>query len=334
MKNLVIADGLRLRGDVLQPAKHGIVASLAQRIKYVVTIVVERKAAMCEAEHSILVSALACQQAGTAGRARWGSAECGTEQNTFTRQLLNIRCRDCVTVRGNIAAGIVGMDVKNVGRLRCGRCRCADSAEEGGGACQHVAPRRGRFRKILLLHYARSFSQWHKIDDVDRFTRQFTIANMGQLFTKRWYPGLIACVTTFVQIPPKLQMLFLRRRVRHSVAIGFFLFMAGAALTLSGAQAPAPAKLDQVLGTVTAVKSGDKTFTVKEDKTGTEFTVSGENARRFLQVPPGEKDLKKAKAIDASQIKVGDRLLARGHKDPSADKLDAMIVIVMTAGAL
>jgi len=129
-------------------------------------------------------------------------------------------------------------------------------------------------------------------------------------------------------------MLFLRRRVRHSVAIGFFLFMAGAALTLSGAQAPAPAKLDQVLGTVTAVKSGDKTFTVKEDKTGTEFTVSGENARRFLQVPPGEKDLKKAKAIDASQIKVGDRLLARGHKDPSADKLDAMIVIVMTAGAL
>ena len=128
-------------------------------------------------------------------------------------------------------------------------------------------------------------------------------------------------------------MLFLRRRVRHSVAIGFFLSV-GAALSLGAAQAPAPAKLDQVLGTVTAVKSGDKTFTVKEDKTGTEFTVSGETARRFLQVPPGEKDLKKAKAIDASQIKVGDRLLARGHKDPSAPKLDAMIVIVMTAGAL
>jgi hypothetical protein len=137
-----------------------------------------------------------------------------------------------------------------------------------------------------------------------------------------------------VQIPPKIQMLFVRRRVRHSVAIGFFVLSVGAALTLSGAQAPAPAKLDQVLGTVTAVKSGDKSFTVKEDKTGTEFTVSGENTRRFLQVPPGEKDLKKAKAIDASQIKVGDRLLARGHKDPSASKLDAMIVIVMTAGEL
>jgi hypothetical protein len=92
--------------------------------------------------------------------------------------------------------------------------------------------------------------------------------------------------------------------------------------------------MDQVLGTVTATNSADKSFTVKEDKTGTEFTVAAENARRFLKVPPGEKDLKKAKAIDASQITVGDRLLARGHKDSSAAKLNALIVIVMTAGEL
>jgi hypothetical protein len=73
---------------------------------------------------------------------------------------------------------------------------------------------------------------------------------------------------------------------------------------------------------------------VKDDKTGTEFTVSTETTRRFLKVPPGEKDLKKAQTIDASQIATGDRLLARGRKDSSAPKLDAVIVIVMTAGEL
>jgi uncharacterized protein DUF5666 len=92
--------------------------------------------------------------------------------------------------------------------------------------------------------------------------------------------------------------------------------------------------LDQVLGTVTAVNAGEKSFTVKEDKTGTEFSVSAASARRFLRVPPGEKDLKKAQPIDATQIAVGDRLLARGHKNGSEPKLDASIVIVMTAGDL
>lgn len=99
-------------------------------------------------------------------------------------------------------------------------------------------------------------------------------------------------------------------------------------------QPAARQQLDQVLGTVTSVNVAGKTFTVKEDKTGTEFTVSTETTRRFLKVPPGEKDLKKAQVIDASQITAGDRLLARGRKDPSAPKLDALIVIVMTAGEL
>src|SRR3954447_13792739 len=92
--------------------------------------------------------------------------------------------------------------------------------------------------------------------------------------------------------------------------------------------------LDQVLGTVTASNPGEKTFTVKEDKTGTEFSVSASSARRFLRVPPGEKDLKKAQPIDASQIAVGDRLMARGHKNGSESKIDATIVIVKTAGDL
>ncbi len=98
---------------------------------------------------------------------------------------------------------------------------------------------------------------------------------------------------------------------------------------------PARAPMDRVLGTVTAVDAASQTFTIKEDKTGSEFVVSTAKGPHFYKVPPGETDLKKAQPTDASQIMVGDRLLARGHKDAAVPaKLEAAIVIVMTAGEL
>lgn len=120
---------------------------------------------------------------------------------------------------------------------------------------------------------------------------------------------------------------------RAAVALAALFLLVTYAAAQSTPQPPRPAA-DQVLGTVTAVNAADKTFTVKEDKTGTEYTVSAAEARRFLKVPPGEKDLKKAQPIDASQIAVGDRLLARGQKEAGAQKLNAAIVIVMSAGEL
>lgn len=100
------------------------------------------------------------------------------------------------------------------------------------------------------------------------------------------------------------------------------------------ASSTARVPLDQVLGTVTVVNAADNTFTVKEDKTGTEYLVSAASARRLLKVQPGEKDLKKAQPIEFSAIAKGDRVLARGHKGTSGSKLDAAIVVVMTAGEL
>ena len=106
-------------------------------------------------------------------------------------------------------------------------------------------------------------------------------------------------------------------------------------LALAQEASPSPrVPLDQVLGTVSAVNTADKSFTVKEDKTGTEYSVSAAAARRFLKVQPGEKDLKKAQPIDFSAISPGDRVLARGHKAASAPQLEAAIVVVMTAGEL
>jgi hypothetical protein len=107
-----------------------------------------------------------------------------------------------------------------------------------------------------------------------------------------------------------------------------------AVFPVQAAQQAAKPAADQVLGTVTAVNTAEKTFTVKEDKTGTEYTIEAEGARRFLKVPPGEKDLKKAQPIEASQIAAGDRLLARGQKEAGSSKLTAAIVIVMSAGEL
>ena len=100
------------------------------------------------------------------------------------------------------------------------------------------------------------------------------------------------------------------------------------------ANQPARAPLDQVIGTVTAASRGEHVFTVKEDKTGTEYSVSTARARRLLKVAPGEKDLKKAQAIDETHIVIGDRLMARGIKDASAPKIDAAMVIVITANEL
>jgi hypothetical protein len=124
--------------------------------------------------------------------------------------------------------------------------------------------------------------------------------------------------------------------VSLAISTGLLIAPVGAPSLLLAQPAPqaARAPLDQVLGTVTSVNAAEKTFTIKEDKTGTEYNVSAANARRFLKVPPGEKDLKKAQPITSDQIAIGDRLLARGHKDASAPKLDATIVLVMTAGDL
>ena len=121
--------------------------------------------------------------------------------------------------------------------------------------------------------------------------------------------------------------------VAFSVLMALSPFFATAKNAQDAAQ-PQHAALDQVLGTVTAVNTAEKTFSVKEDKTGTEFSVSAASARRFLKVPPGGEGFEKTQPIDASEIAVGDRLLARGHKEGTEPKLDASIVIVMTASDL
>ncbi len=93
--------------------------------------------------------------------------------------------------------------------------------------------------------------------------------------------------------------------------------------------------LEHVLGTVTAVDSNAHTVTVKEDKTGTSYTLLLAETKTLLKVEPGAKDLKNAVRITADDLQAGDRVDARGVKpDASSNTLAARSVVLMSGRAL
>lgn len=118
----------------------------------------------------------------------------------------------------------------------------------------------------------------------------------------------------------------------------FFLICFAASLVFpatSPAQSGAanPTKPDQhVLGTVTAVDSAAQKITVKDDKTGSEFSIALANTKTLLKVPPGAKDLKSATRITANDLATGDRVDIRGFKvEGSPNSIAAASVILMSA---
>jgi len=68
---------------------------------------------------------------------------------------------------------------------------------------------------------------------------------------------------------------------------------------------------------------------VKSDA-GSSYTVNLDEKTLFLRVPPGEKDLKKAAKITGDDVKVGDRVMARGAVAEEQKTVPAVSVIVMT----
>ena len=98
------------------------------------------------------------------------------------------------------------------------------------------------------------------------------------------------------------------------------------------AQPAAGRPADRLIGTVTAVDAGNKSITVKEDKTNDSYTVSLTETKTFLHVTPGEKDLKKATRIEFSALAAGDRVALRGKKgEGEAKTFEAASVLQMTA---
>lgn len=101
-----------------------------------------------------------------------------------------------------------------------------------------------------------------------------------------------------------------------------------AAALLAQNEAP-KAPQGRVIGAVTAKDPSGKQLTVKSDA-GPDYTVQLDSKTLFLRVPPGEKDLKKAEKINADDVKVGDRVMARGTVAEEQKTVPAVSVIVMT----
>ena len=97
------------------------IPGFAQRVKQVGGVVVEGEAAVREAEHAVGMGALSGEQGGAAGGAGGRGAEGLAEEDAAGGEFLQVGGRHGVAERLQVAAGIVRMQVDDVGRGGGGR---------------------------------------------------------------------------------------------------------------------------------------------------------------------------------------------------------------------
>ena len=100
-----------------------------------------------------------------------------------------------------------------------------------------------------------------------------------------------------------------------------------ALLALFGVSLLAPTAFAKAVGTVKSVTGNSIVLTTDSG----EVTVTLADSTRILRASPGQTDLKSATPIQASDIHVGDRLLAIGPTG-EGNSVTASTVIVMTQG--
>ncbi len=112
------------------------------------------------------------------------------------------------------------------------------------------------------------------------------------------------------------------RRVLTSLCKGFLVL----SLVATGrGQAPSPTY--KAIGAVVSIEPTG--FTVQTDS-GTRLTVLLSNQAILLRVAPNQKDLKNATKINAGDIRVGDRIMVRGHISDDQKTLLANAAIDMS----
>ncbi len=84
--------------------------------------------------------------------------------------------------------------------------------------------------------------------------------------------------------------------------------------------------VSKAVGTIKTVQSGSITVAAES---GGDVTATLAPTTRILRVPPGEKDLKNATALQASDLQPGDRVLVRGPLAADGHTIAALAVIVM-----
>ena len=120
-------------------------------------VILQSKAAMSQAKHSVGVRAHAGKQGGPAWGAGWRGVASVAEKDSRGGELLQVGRGDSVAIGLDVAACVVRMDVENVGRTlalgQCGSCG-------GGAACnEFAADHTGKYitmKRFALL----AFQKW------------------------------------------------------------------------------------------------------------------------------------------------------------------------------
>ena len=117
----VVADVERVGRHVLFADEPRPVPRLAEDVHDVPLGVAEPVAAMGQAEHAAGVWALPGEQGGTRPGAHRRGAEGLTEQHALVGKVLDVRCRHGVAVGLDVAAGVVRVQVDDVGTCHSNR---------------------------------------------------------------------------------------------------------------------------------------------------------------------------------------------------------------------
>src|SRR6202171_1197964 len=96
------------------------------------------------------------------------------------------------------------------------------------------------------------------------------------------------------------------------------------------ASASGDAQIAKAVGTIKSIEADSITVAAESAGEG-EISARLTNSTKILRVPPGEKDLKNATALESQDLQSGDRVLVRGQASTDGDKhtIVALSVIVM-----
>src|ERR1700677_336881 len=133
----------------------------------------------------------------------------------------------------------------------------------------------------------------------------------------------------FSQRPP--QVCLLRRRLLSAIvflSIGAMTF-ARPGNVLAQDKSTGSAGGAQVAKAVGKIKSIQADSILVTSESGGEVTVKLTGSTKILRVPPGEKDLKNATAVQVQDLQPGDRVLVRGQASADGHTIAALSVIVM-----
>src|SRR5712664_741934 len=90
------------------------------------------------------------------------------------------------------------------------------------------------------------------------------------------------------------------------------------------------AQIAKAVGTIKSIQADSITVTAESGGEG-DMVAKLTGSTKILRVPPGEKDLKNATALQPQDLQIGDRVLVRGKASTDGDKhtIVALAVIVM-----